>query len=121
MSEKVEILCIRCPKGCMLTVTVRGDEILVEGNDCPVGEKYGIEEIKNPKRIVTSTVRILNAKYPRLPVRTAEPVPQEKIKDVIDALKEVVVEAPVKMGQVILKNVGNTGVDVIAERDMERV
>ncbi|HDH43865.1 MAG TPA: DUF1667 domain-containing protein, partial [Thermococcus sp.] len=47
--------------------------------------------------------------------------PKEKIKDVIDALKEVVVEAPVKMGQVILKNVGNTGVDVIAERDMERV
>lgn len=121
MSEKLKTLCIKCPKGCMLTITIDGDKIIVEGNECPLGEICGIEEVKNPKRIVASTVRILNARYPRLPVRTAEAVPKYKIKDVINTLKNVVVKAPVKMGDIIVKNVANTGVDVIAERDMERV
>lgn len=121
MSQKTEILCIKCPKGCLLRITIGTNEVKVEGNECPLGERYGIEEIKNPKRIVTSTVRILNARYPRLPVRTSEPVPKEKIKEVINNLKNVVVKAPVKKGQIIVQNVANTGVDIIAERDMERV
>jgi len=116
-----EFLCIRCPKGCRLKVVRKGDEIKVEGNECPLGEKYGREELLNPRRIVTSTVKIKNAMYPRLPVRTAEPVPKDKIMDVIKALKGVVIEAPVKRGQVVLDDVANTGVPVIAERDMERV
>ncbi|AIF70087.1 hypothetical protein PAP_08530 [Palaeococcus pacificus DY20341] len=116
-----EFLCIRCPKGCRLKVVRKDDEIKVEGNECPLGEKYGREELLNPRRIVTSTVKILNAMYPRLPVRTAEPVPKDKIMDVIKALKGVVIEAPVKRGQVVLDDVANTGIPVIAERDMERV
>ena len=121
MSHKTEILCIRCPRGCKLTIEIDKDSIRVTGNACPVGEIYGKEEIRDPKRIVTTTVRILGAKYPRLPVRTSEPVPKEKIEEVIKALTGVVVEAPVKRGQIIMKNVANTGVDVIAERDLERV
>ncbi|MBO8173915.1 MAG: DUF1667 domain-containing protein [Thermococcus sp.] len=121
MSEVYEFLCIRCPKGCRLKVMVEEGRVTVDGYECLEGKKYGEEEVKNPKRIVTSTVRILNAKYPRLPVRTAEPVPKDKILDVINALKGVVVKAPVKRGQVIIENVAETGVDVIAERDMECV
>jgi len=121
MSQVTEILCIRCPKGCKLRIEVDENSIKVTGNACPVGEIYGKEEVRSPKRVVTSTVRVLNAKYPRLPVRTSEPIPKEKIEDVIRALTGVVVEAPVRRGKVIIKNVANTGVDVIAERDMERV
>ncbi len=121
MSEVYEFLCIRCPKGCRLKVVVEGEDITVSGYECLEGKKYGEEEVRNPKRMVTSTVRILGAKYPRLPVRTAEPVPKERIPDVIAALRGVVIRAPVRRGQVILENVAGTGVDVIAERDMEAV
>ncbi len=121
MSEVHEFLCIRCPKGCRLRVVVEGDDIAVSGYECLEGKKYGEEEVRNPKRMVTSTVRILGAKYPRLPVRTAEPVPKDRILDVIAALRGVVIRAPVRRGQVILENVAGTGVDVIAERDMEAV
>ena len=121
MSEVYEFLCIRCPKGCRLRVVVEGDDIAVSGYECLEGKKYGEEEVRNPKRMVTSTVRILGAKYPRLPVRTAEPVPKDRILDVIAALRGVVVRAPVRRGQVILENVAGTGVNVIAERDMEAV
>ncbi|WP_461864568.1 DUF1667 domain-containing protein [Thermococcus sp.] len=121
MSEVYEFLCIRCPKGCRLRVVVDGDDIAVTGYECLEGKKYGEEEVRNPKRMVTSTVRILGAKYPRLPVRTAEPVPKDRILDVIAALRGVVVRAPVRRGQVIVENVAGTGVDVIAERDMEAV
>ena len=121
MSQVTEILCIRCPKGCKLRIEIRKDSIKITGNACPVGEIYGKEEIRNPKRVVTSTVRILNAKYPRLPVRTSKPVPKDKIRDIIKALTGIVIEAPVRKGQIIIKNVANTGADIIAERDMERV
>ncbi|WP_461867000.1 DUF1667 domain-containing protein [Thermococcus sp.] len=121
MSEVYEFLCIRCPKGCRLKVIVEEGRVTVDGYECLEGKKYGEEEVKNPKRIVTSTVRILNAKYPRLPVRTAEPVPKDKIPAVIDSLRNVVVKAPVKRGQVIVENIAETGVNVIAERDMEVV
>ena len=121
MSEVYEFLCIRCPKGCRLRVVVDGDDIAVTGYECLEGKKYGEEEVRNPKRMVTSTVRILGAKYPRLPVRTAEPVPKDRILDVIAALRGVVIRAPVRRGQVIVENVAGTGVDVIAERDMEAV
>lgn len=93
----------------------------VDGNECPVGEKHAAEEVLNPRRIVSTTVRILGARLPRLPVRTSEPVLKSRARDIVAALKNMVVEAPVKGGQVILKNVADTGVDIIAERDMERV
>ncbi|ACS33527.1 DUF1667 domain-containing protein [Thermococcus gammatolerans] len=121
MSREYEVLCIRCPKGCRLRITVEGNEVHVSGFACLEGKRFGEEEVRNPRRIVTTTVRILNARYPRLPVRTAEPVPKDKIRDVIEALKGVVVKAPVRRGQVIVKDVAGTGVDVIAERDMEAV
>ena len=118
--QRIELLCTRCPRGCLLRVTATGSRVAVEGNECPVGEKHGAEEALNPRRIVSTTVRIIGARLPRLPVRTSEPVLKNRVRDVVAALKNIAVEAPVKAGQVILKNVADTGVDIIAERDMER-
>ena len=122
MSDEVtKTLCIRCPKGCELKIVEEDGYIVVEGNECPLGVEYGKEEAEEPKRMVTSTVEIKNGIYPRLPVRTEEPVPKNKVCDVIDSLKNKVVEAPVKKGDTILERVEGTDADIIAERDMERV
>jgi len=119
--KKTSILCIRCPKGCELKVSNNKKDIKVEGNECRIGLEYAIEEIKNPVRIVASTISILNSNYPRLPVRTKDTIPKNKIKKVIETIRGVTIKAPIKQGQIIIKNIANTGSDLIAERDMERV
>ena len=119
--KATSILCIRCPKGCELKLSINKKDIKVKGNECRIGAEYAIEEIKNPVRIVTSTIGILNSNYPRLPVRTKVPVPKNKIKKVIKAIRGITIKAPVKQNQIIIKNIANTESDLIAERDMERV
>lgn len=120
-NKKNKILCIRCPKGCELKIKEKNGDIIVFGNECAIGEKYAIKETKNPERVVTSTVRIKNARYPRLPVRTQKPIPKNKIEDVIKSLQNITLNAPIKHHDIIIKNVADTKINVISERNMERV
>lgn len=118
--ESREMVCINCPLGCMLTVTKENDgSVTVSGNTCPRGEEYGRTELTNPKRIVTSTVRVKGEKRGVVSVKTAAPVPKEKMMDCIEELKEAEVCAPVSVGDVIIENVANTGVAIIATRDFK--
>lgn len=123
MTEKEfvrEMICINCPLGCMLTVKKNADgTVLVTGNTCPKGEEYGRVEMTSPKRVVTSTVRILGKKDNVLSVKTKEAIPKEKIQECIRAVKELEVVLPVRMGDVILADVAGTGVDVVATKTME--
>lgn len=115
-----EVICVRCPKGCKVKVVFEGGSLTgVEGYGCLLGREYAVQEVVNPQRIVSTTVRVLKAAYQRLPVRTSRPVPKDKVREVVKALAGVTVEAPVKRGEVIVKNVAGTSVDVIAERDLE--
>lgn len=117
--ETREMVCINCPLGCMLTVTKENDGgVTVTGNTCPRGETYGRTEMTDPKRVVTSTVRIKGQKNAVVSVKTAEPVPKGKISECIEALKTVEVSAPVAIGDVIVENVADTGVNVIATKAM---
>lgn len=118
MAEVKHLVCISCPMGCNLTVTVDGDDINVTGNTCKNGITYGIEEVTNPKRVIPSTVVCKNGKLPRLPVKTADAVPKGMIFDIMKEINKVSVEAPIKMGDVIIENVLGTGVDVVASRSM---
>jgi len=118
--EERETLCIRCPKGCRLALKI-DEEVIVEGNQCKIGEDYGKQEGREPKRIVPTTVKIKDAKWPRLPVRTEESISLDKIKDVMGSVEGVVVEAPIEKGEIIIKDVGGTSVPIIAERDMEKI
>lgn len=118
---KRELTCISCPLGCQLTVEEKDGEYTVTGNNCKNGIKYGIEEVTAPKRVIPSTVVINGGLIARLPVKTADAVPKEKIFDIMKEINKVVVEAPVKMGDVIIKDVLGTGVDVVATKTMPRV
>lgn len=118
---KREVICISCPMGCHLTVEGEDGNYTVSGNTCKNGEKYGIEEVTNPQRVVPSTVVIKGALTARLPVKTADTIPKGKIFDCMKALETVVVEAPVKLGDVIVADVCGTGVDVVATKTMPAV
>ena len=114
-----ELTCICCPVGCALTVTIEGDNsVTVTGNRCPRGAAYGEKEVTNPTRIVTSTVRVKGGIYPMANVKTASDIPKGRIFDCVNALKDVTVNAPLKIGDVVLSDVAGTGVDIIAARNV---
>ena len=113
---KRELTCIICPRGCSLTVNMDGAKTCVSGNGCPKGEKYGIEECTHPTRTVTSIVRVENRKNTMVSVKTASPVPKEKIFEIMEIIKKTSVKAPVKIGDIILTNI--YGTDIIATKDI---
>ena len=121
MALTKELVCISCPMGCHLKVTVNGEDIQVEGNSCKNGITYGIEEVTNPKRIIPTTVVLENGKLPRLPVKTSTAVPKELIFDIMNEINKIKVLAPVKMGDVIIPNILNTGADIIATRSIDSI
>lgn len=115
----MKLVCINCPRGCDLTVENINGEIKVTGNSCPRGEQYAINEMTNPLRTVTTTISIVSKKYNRLPVITSSPIPKAKILDICKALKGVEVKAPIKMGEIIIKDVLGLGSDIIASKSID--
>ena len=113
---KQELTCIVCPIGCQLTID--NETYDVKGNRCQRGIVYAKKEITNPTRIVTSTVKITGGIYNRLPVKTDGEIPKELIFSVMDKINNVVVQSPVKMGEIIIPNVLNTGVNIVSTRSM---
>lgn len=115
----VNLICIGCPLGCPIAVEMEGQEVQsVTGNTCPRGDAYARKELTNPTRIVTSTVRVAGGRLAMVSVKTASDIPKGKIFDCVKALKDVEVKAPVKIGDVIVRNVAGTGVDVIATKNV---
>ncbi len=109
-----ELICIVCPKGCHLKVDT--DLEKVTGNTCKRGEIYGLNEVKNPTRVVTSTVKIEGCENRVIPVKTEEPIPKGMIFDVMKEINSVSAKIPVKIGEVVITNVLGTGVNVVATK-----
>lgn len=116
--EKKELVCIVCPIGCHLEVDGIEGDYKVSGANCKRGEAYAIKELSNPTRLLTSTVKIKGGDLPRLPVRTDKEIPKDKVFEYMEAINKVELEAPVKMGQVILQNIFNSDINIIASRSM---
>lgn len=112
-----ELICIVCPKGCHLKVDEKND-YKVTGNACQRGAEYGKNELRNPMRMITSTVKIEGALHKRCPVKTSVSIPKEKIFDVVKALDNIVLKAPIKCGDLIIKNVAGTEADIISAKSM---
>jgi CxxC motif-containing protein len=118
MPEKTTILCITCPKGCTLEVTYHGHTIQEVRPGCKRGHEYAQREITDPRRMVASSVRIADGIHPLLPVFTSAPFPKAKIMPLMVVLRNIDLHAPIKMGAVILANALDTGIDILASRDM---
>lgn len=114
----MELVCINCPKGCHLIVEEVNNEIVVSGNTCPRGKEYAINELTNPLRTITTTVEIESILQNRLPVISSKPIPKALIMDAVKALKNVKVKTPIIMGDVIVHNICETGVDIIASKSI---
>ncbi len=118
-----KLICITCPMSCQLQIQLdeEGQIVQVSGNRCPRGALYAKKELTAPERMITSTVRIQGALHPLLPIVSEKAIPKEKIFDVMAEIRKVTVKAPIFVGDVILSNVCQTGVDILASKTMEQV
>ncbi|HEY8499648.1 MAG TPA: DUF1667 domain-containing protein [Clostridia bacterium] len=115
MPEMKNLICINCPIGCMLEVTLDGDTInSIRGYQCKRGFEYARAECTNPVRTVTSTVKVKNGNLSVAPVKTEKPIPKRLILDCMKEINRCCVQAPVKTGDVIVENLLGTGVNIVA-------
>jgi CxxC motif-containing protein len=114
-----EFICIICPNSCRLRVTENAGKITVTGNECPQGERHGIHEYQNPTRILTTTVAVSGGTLPRLPVISTGEIPKIRINQCLELLYKIKLRAPLRCGDIIVKNICGTGVDVAASRSMK--
>ena len=114
-----QLICITCPKGCHLTVDEEND-YAVTGNACPRGAIYGKNELKNPVRVVTSTVRTNSAEYPRCPVKTNGAILKGKMFDAMRLLDDITLSVPVKSGDTVIENLFDTGISFVACKNIEK-
>ncbi len=117
----IEMICIVCPKGCRLTVDDQNSPITVSGQGCNRGIKYANDEVFDPRRTLTTTVSVENGIRTRVAVKTAEAIPKPLIFDAMEILNNVRVKAPIKVGQTVVSNLLDTGIDVIATAQCKKV
>ncbi len=114
---KRNLTCIICPRGCALTAEITADGVTVTGNACPKGQEYAINECTNPVRTVTATVRVSNRHNTMASVKTVTPVAKDRMMEVMAALRNTKIEAPVKIGDVILTDV--CGSDIVITKAVD--
>lgn len=124
--ETLQFNCTTCPSECLLTVEVErySNGAVVEvrsvaGNSCPRGDTFAHQELTRPMRVFTTTVAVSGGDEALLPVRTAEAIPLALHAQAMDLIRGVVVEAPIRMGDVVLEDLLHTGIDLIASMDID--
>lgn len=120
--KNTEFICTKCPMGCMLNLKINGEEIIVTGNTCKIGEKYGINEYKNPLRTITTSIKCnSNNGFKMISVKTTDDISKTLLNDCLKEIKKINLHLKdnenIKVGDVIIHNILNLNVDVVATRN----
>ena len=117
-----ELTCINCPMGCRIMVIMNDGEILsITGNTCKRGEIYARTEVTAPVRTVTTTIKVTGGIQDRVSCKTKEPVPKEKIFEVMDEVNKARCQAPVKTGDILIEDCAGTGIPVVATKNVGKL
>jgi len=120
MGEK-KLICIGCPMGCNLTAFLENGKVIsVTGNTCKRGETYAQKELTNPTRIVTSTVKVNGGVLPVVSVKTDQDISKNLIVQCIEELAKITLDAPVKIGEIIIEHVAGTMVNIVATKQVDK-
>lgn len=124
--ETLQFNCTTCPSECLLTVEVERDangavvEVRsVTGNNCPRGNTFAHQELACPMRVLTTTVAVSGGNEALLPVRTAEAIPLALHAQAMALIRGLVVNAPIRMGDVVLEDLLGTNIDLVASMDID--
>lgn len=113
--------CPRCEKACSLQIDHQGQEIFsIRGHRCPVGVEFAQSLFGPPPKTVTASVRVKGGVYPSVPARTSRQVAADLVTKILHEANRLEVEAPVRVGQVLARNIAHSGADLIAARAVSR-
>ena len=113
-----ELVCIVCPRGCTMRIEEKDGDFTVSGNSCKRGAAFAVSEMTRPMRTICSTVRTTFPDVPVLSVRVSAEIPKDRIFDVMGEIRKVRLDRPVRRGDVIISNVLDLGMDIIATSDL---
>lgn len=117
-----EYTCIICPNGCDIEVELEGKEIKkLEGALCKKGKQYVEQELKDPQRNISTSIKVINGDLELVSVKLNKTISKDKIFDVIEEIKKIEVEAPIKIGSILKENILNLEVDVVATKNINKV
>lgn len=126
-TETLQFNCTTCPSECLLTVEVERDAgghvaavRSVTGNSCPRGDKFAHQELTCPMRVLTTTVAVSSGDEALLPVRTADAIPLELHAQAMALIRGLVINAPIRMGDVVLENLLDTNINLVASMDIDQ-
>lgn len=116
-----ELTCIQCPMGCFLQVEIDKDHTIrsVSGNTCLRGKIYAQNEVNHPVRMITTTLPVMNGRRAMVSCKSEQPIDKAKVLAWMDALQGIEVKAPIKIGDVLVENVAQTGVNLVASMHVE--
>ena len=119
--EKRDFTCVVCPIGCHITATLDSNlnPISIVGNSCPRGKRFVISELTDPRRTLSSTIRIISETYSLLPVRTSEPIPKTQLLKAMEIINSLKVSSPIKKGDIIIKDFIIPNCNLIACKTIE--
>ena len=121
MTNELEITCIVCPIGCKILVTSDGKKVdVLSGYKCKKGIDYALYETLDPRRILTSSVLVKNGEWPLVSVKSSKVVPKDKIFDFLGEVKKTIIKAPVKLGDIVIQNVLDTNIDILATKTVKK-
>lgn len=112
---KKSLVCIVCPRGCVLEAREQNGAWSITGNACPRGEVYGREECTDPRRNLSTVIPVSNRKGKMLPVKTSRPVKKGEILPLMAETRLLSVEAPIRRGEIVARNLFGTDWVAIAD------
>ncbi|MGE5615215.1 MAG: DUF1667 domain-containing protein [Bacillota bacterium] len=119
-----EMICIVCPKGCILRVNAPAGAAVthadVLGNKCKRGAVYAVNECTNPVRVLTTTVKIDGGRLPMAPVKSSRPLPKGLLFDCMKVINACTAAAPLKVGDIVIKDILGTGIDIISTSNIPK-
>lgn len=122
MTSRKKITCILCPIGCKIVVQSNGKTAkILEGNKCKKGIEYAYHEALDPKRMLTSSVKVIHGEWPLVSVKSSKPVPKKYLFDILNDIKQTSIKAPITIGQIIIENAGKHDISIIATRNVKKV
>ncbi|MPW25892.1 DUF1667 domain-containing protein [Alkalibaculum sp. M08DMB] len=117
MVREKSLICVVCPKGCKISIIKKDGDHIIKGNACSRGEVYAIDEYTAPKRIITTTIKVENSPQSVTSVKTTSGVPKDDIFAIMNIINKTTIKSPCTVGDIVLKNIGNSGADLIVTRN----
>lgn len=121
--ETRELTCIGCPIGCALFASVYGDCTKITGNLCKIGIEYGINEVTDPRRAITTSIKVKfdNGTTKILSLKTSKDIPKDKIFECLKEIRNTKVNRSFRIGDIVIENILGTGIDIVATREISKL